>query len=453
MSSKKAEPKSSVRRSRVYKKKAPVRSSRERSRFLSPALSALGTAAGGYLGGPQGALLGRQIGSSLGEGIKSLTGFGDYVIKENSLYSVSPGNPPSIMNGALPGGSIVISHKEYLGDVISSSSANTFDIKSYEINPGISRSYPFLSQLAQNFQQYKVMGMIYEYRTMSADALNSTNTSLGQIIMATNYDALSPDYASKAEMENSAYAQSVKPSVSCVHYIECDTSTMPISELYVRGGSIPNNSDKRMYDLGRFQIATNGFQGTSVNAGELWCSYQIMLLKPKIWDALGQDVDYYTCIQDGTCDAAAPIGAVANMIVPPISPYTGQVNNLNVTFDSNLIIRIPGSTVRKYYNIIFLWRGSSTASLVAPTLTYTNAASDGGQFTTDGGATFVAGYQMPATSAGAASSRLEYHDGFRTSGTGLDVLITLGTSATLPSSTDSCQIIIYEQPYGARRNV
>lgn len=446
-----AKPRRVYRRRPVAKKSTKYKPKYQKSRYLAPALSTVGGIAGGYLGGPAGAVVGRTAGSLMGHGIKSLTGFGDYLVKKNSL--LSPGNPPSIRNGALPGGSTIISHKEYLGDIISSSSANTFDLRSYDINPGLSDSFPWLGQVAPNFQQYKILGMAFEYRTMSADALNSTNTALGQVIMATNYDALADDFQSKAEMENSAYAQSVKPSSSCLHLIECDTSTLPINELYLRAGSVPSGADKRMYDLGKFQIATNGFQGTSVNCGELWVSYQVMLLKPKIWDALGEDVEYFTCFQDGTCNAAAPIGSVADMIIPPIAPYTGLPNNLNVTFDSNLVIRIPGSAVRKYYNITFLWRGTSTASLVAPVLTYTNAAADGGQFSTDGGATMIAGYQVPSTSAGSSSSRLYYVDGFRSAGNGLDILITLGTSATLPASTDSCQIIIHELPYDARRNV
>lgn len=435
---------------KVYKKRYyPNRKyAPQKSSWLAPALSSLGSVAGGYIGGPAGALVGGSLGSMAGHGIKSLTGFGDYIIRQNTL---APGAPPSVMNGALPGGAIIVSHKEYLGDVVSSSSANTFDLKSYSINPGLSSTFPWLGQIAPNFQQYRIMGLIFEYRSMSADALNSVNTALGQVIMATNYDALAQNFQSKAEMENSAYAQSIKPSSSSIHLIECDTSTLPISELYIRSGDVVNNGDKRMYDLGNFQLATNGFQGTSVNCGELWVSYQVMLMKPKIWDELGECVDYYTMFQSTGIANSTPLGTIADRIEPPIAPSTVYPNSLAVSFDSDLVIRIPGTAVRKYYNIILLWRGAATASLVAPVLTYTNAAADGGQFSTDGGATMVAGYQVPPTGAG-TSSRLTYHEGFRTAGNGFDVLITLGTAGTLPTSTTSLQLIIYEQPYDARRN-
>lgn len=440
---------------RVYRRrpaaKKPSQAKYRKSRYLAPALGALGTAAGGYIAGPPGAMVGKHLGSALGQGIKSLTGFGDYLVKKNTL--LSPGAPPSIRNGALPGGAVIVSHREYLGDVISSSSANTFNLRAYDINPGLDGAFPWLSQCASNFQQYKIMGMLFEYRTMSADALNSTNTALGQVIMATNYDSLANDFQSKAEMENSAYAQSVKPSSSCVHLIECDTSTLPINELYIRTGSVPSGSDKRMYDLGKFQIATNGFQGTSVNCGELWVSYQVMLLKPKIWDSMGNDVQYYTMFQGTGIANATPLGTVASADVPPIAPYSVPVNTLNVTFDSNLIIRIPGSSLRKYYNIFCLWVGDLTSTLVAPSLTYTNAAADGGQFSLNAGATMIAGFQAPVTSASQSSTRLIVQEGFRTSGNGLDVLITLGTSGTLPANATSLQLIIYELPYNARRNV
>lgn len=60
-----------------------------------------------------------------------------------------------------------------------------------------------------------IEGMYLEYRTMSADALNSTNTALGQVIMSAQYNAGNPDFTNKQEMENYEGGVSVKPSQSC----------------------------------------------------------------------------------------------------------------------------------------------------------------------------------------------------------------------------------------------
>lgn len=128
---------------------------------------------------------------------------------------------------------------------------------------------------------------------MSADALSSTNTSLGTVVLSTYYDATQPTPNSKQEMENAEYAQSIKPSQSVTHFIECAKGQSTLSELYISGGQNDQKGDVRFYDFGNFTIATEGMQAANVVLGELWVSYQVRLLKPRLWDALGKDVGMF----------------------------------------------------------------------------------------------------------------------------------------------------------------
>ena len=127
---------------------------------------------------------------------------------------------------------VVISHREYIGDVVSGP-AGTFSLQSYKINPGNPLTFPWLSSIASNFQQYRMQGCVFEFKTTSADALNSVNTALGQIIMATNYNVVQGDFQSKYEMENTEFANSCKPSASMMHAIECAKHLTVLDELYV----------------------------------------------------------------------------------------------------------------------------------------------------------------------------------------------------------------------------
>ena len=97
----------------------------------------------------------------------------------------------------------------------SASTANTFKLDSYMINPTDVNTFPWLNEIARCYQEWIPHGIVFIYKTMSADALNSVNTALGTVIMATNYNATQPNYASKAEMENSEFSRSIKPSISC----------------------------------------------------------------------------------------------------------------------------------------------------------------------------------------------------------------------------------------------
>jgi hypothetical protein len=40
-------------------------------------------------------------------------------------------------------------------------------------------------------------GLVFEYKSMSADALNSVNTALGQVIMSVQYDAANLPFVNK----------------------------------------------------------------------------------------------------------------------------------------------------------------------------------------------------------------------------------------------------------------
>ena len=70
-------------------------------------------------------------------------------------------------------GQVHVKHREFLG-VINSSSAFTTQV--FELNPGLSRLCPWGSSIANNFQQYKVNAMAFEFVSTSATAL-STGTN------------------------------------------------------------------------------------------------------------------------------------------------------------------------------------------------------------------------------------------------------------------------------------
>lgn len=220
---------------------------------------------------------------------------------------------PNIRNGSLDGGSIIISHKEFLGNVTTFIEPNRFAVSTYRINPGDSKTFPWLSQIARNFQQYRLRGCCFHFKSMSGDAITGTNTALGSVIMSTNYDATQPDPLTKSELENLEFAQSTKPSKNMVHFIECAKSQSPVTQLYVNESPDKQEGDVRFYDFGKFHLATDGMQGASVVIGELWISYEIQLYKPQLWDAMGKDVDFFAYRGSVTKTGVAPSRPLGNV--------------------------------------------------------------------------------------------------------------------------------------------
>lgn len=210
--------------------------------------------------------------------IGKIFGVGDYKTNFSEVSKASYTMPVPAFGGAT-----IITHREYITDVISSATAGAFSISSYNINPGLYESYPWLSSIAENYEEYELLGMVYEFKTMSGNAIGSTNTALGSVILATQYDPTKPVFEDKQEMENYFFAQSCKPAESVMHAVECAKSQTPSKSLYVRTGSTTiTGPDLRWNDFGKFSIATVGLQGASVNIGELWVTYRVALRKPRL---------------------------------------------------------------------------------------------------------------------------------------------------------------------------
>lgn len=219
-----------------------------------------------------------------------LTGFGAYKIRKNSLLaqhnsrsmSMDSGVPtnPAPNFASKIGSDIVISHREYVRDIKSS-----IDFKSttFPLNPGCPDLFPWLSQIANLYEEYEFLGMVFEYRSLSATAVGTTSAGMGAIITATDYDVLDTSFLNKRAMEAAEFSVSGVPYSTFIHPIECDPQRNVLSKGYV----VPNirvatdaPGDPRLSVLGNFTLATVGQQTDTDSVGELWVSYHIRLSRP-----------------------------------------------------------------------------------------------------------------------------------------------------------------------------
>lgn len=220
------------------------------------------------------------LGGKLGHLVEQVTGFGDYKVTSNSILKGGLG-PPQIVN-SINRGEVIIRHREYIGDIVAS---QAFNVQSFLINPGLSQTFPWLSQMAGSYEQYKLRGVLFEFNSTSSDALLSTATStaLGTVIMSTDYDVADSPPSDKRQMLNSEWSSSSKPSCTFIHPIECKKSLTAQNVLYTRTAlAVPAGFDQRLYDFARFNIATEGMQANGGVLGELWVTYEISFMKQQL---------------------------------------------------------------------------------------------------------------------------------------------------------------------------
>jgi len=317
-------------------------------------LGALGTA---FAGAP-----GAAFGSKVGSFLSDILGMGDYEVKSNSLTtqgSIMPatsGVPTFHSNNR----SVRVRHREYLQDVQSSIA---FSLQAWNLNPGLSGTFPWLSSIAENFAAYKFHGLVFEFWSTSADALNNINTALGTVVMATQYNSARSNFASKAEMEQYEFTTSCKPSMSMIHPVECASGETPLQELYVRTGSLPAGETIQFYDYGKFQLASVGMQNANT-IGELWVSYDVELFKPRISPGLYSGT--YARLNNGPYDANNLLGAIQTT---PLGDLGITISAVGAGWDT---INIPAYWTTGSFLLYVSWVGTGAANCNQPTITLSN---------------------------------------------------------------------------------
>ncbi len=356
-----------------------------------------------------------RIGKEVGGFVGRILGSGDYKtnfasVSQNQLTSSVP---------AFSSSDAIVTHREYIQEVVSSSVAGNFSITSGALNPGVNTLFPWLSTIAQNYEEYEILGMIFEFKTTSGDAVSSTNTALGSVIMATVYDPTKPAFTNKQQMENYNFAQSCKPSESAMHAVECKKELTPVKSLYIRNNSQLSGTDLRWSDFGTFSIATVGQQGTSVNLGELWVSYKIALRKPRLTTTLFGSIAFAK-VSRTSATAAIPFGSFPNT----------SYGTLSFTWLTNTTMSFVAEPFTSYYLVMF-WRGSGTGLCATPAITFTNATNVVKSYWNAGSAT-----ALPGGESGSANSMMAYLTILSsTVTTGPSVItITGGTSGVMPAS-------------------
>jgi hypothetical protein len=331
---------------------------------------------GGYWGNLGGTMLGRwagnvsgipyldKIGGWAGSKLEdSIRGRGAYQLQKSGNMQhnqlINPTGPSSIMRSVGDEtNDVMICHSEYLQDIIPSSAG--FQTQFFGIiNPGLSDTFPWLSQIAKYFEEYEFIQLVFEYKSVVTEG---NSTASGTIIMATQYNPTNPAFTNKNNMENYEHANSLKVTDHAVHGIECDQKKTGQGNLeYIRTSSVPFNQDPKTYDLAVFQLATSG-ANISVNQqyGELWVHYKVRLSKTKVLD-----------INTPSLETLIDVQTVGSSIPQPIS----GPNNYNNILGARKALAFTTNSINTYNTINVAVNGDALVSQTknpAGPISYTN---------------------------------------------------------------------------------
>jgi hypothetical protein len=297
------------------------------------------------------------------------TGQGEYE-GQNGLFSSETADVPTVESSGTEDGAIKISHREYLTDLYGNSYSATgvnlkpFDLQSYEINPGVEQTFPWLSQLAQNFEEYELEQCIFSFRS-TVQEVSSANGQVGTITMATLYNVDNPNFRDKTEMMQYAHSNSVKATDDVMHGVECDDAKLSgTDEKYVRSAPLDLGVQKKDYDHGRFQVAISNtpeaFKDASI--GELWISYTVTLRKPKIFTARGKGISEFMALTDTSNGLSGAVidSSATNPFLTPAGgdPFLyARKNSLNIkltTSATQFVVTFPAAVAGVFSVVVML---------------------------------------------------------------------------------------------------
>ena len=256
-----------------------------------------------------------------------INGRGEYTVNSTVDHPESAPSVPTFHD--VPDMSIVkISHREYLGEVYGPPTKVNFQNTIYALNPGVERTFPWLSQIAANFEEYTLDQCMFTFRSTVADFASATG-QVGQVIAATQYNATAQPFTDKAAMMQYDGAMSTKTSQSMLHGVECDPRKLSGAPgKFIRVAPVLAAQDLNEYDHGVFNIAVadipQGYANQSL--GELWISYTVELRKPRFWTGRGFAISRDTYQQRNAYTYIRPFGNVAS-----VDYLTAQQNSIGTT--------------------------------------------------------------------------------------------------------------------------
>lgn len=241
------------------------------------------------------------------------------------------------------GGLIRLRHCEFVTSV---AGATTFTATSMSINPGLVTMFPWLSQIANNFESYVFHALSFQFVTKKSSA------TAGDVMIAVDFDAADATPTSEQEMtsfqgystnsvwRNFASVQSAKNLRKSLTY-------------YTRQAAVAN-TDIKTYDVGNLVYAVDACADTT-SIGRLLVCYDIELLTPQMYNPLTSPISERV-------DGGGSISDTAVFGTVPV--YEG--NSLATAASSTLTFAQPGQ-----YSVV-LYTGGTGLNIV-PTISASTA--------------------------------------------------------------------------------
>lgn len=337
---------------------------------------------------------------------------------------------------------------EYIGDVISSATALGFKIATYRVNPGLFNLFPYGATISNNFSQYQFVRLSFRYVPTSGTSTGNADPALGTVAARFLYDPTEAADDTYFMMQSQHGSHTSVTSMPFSY--QCGVGSAAARVQRVRTGSVPTGQDPRMYDLGTFEIATNGVPTVSANLGQLFVDYEVRLMKPVLIGGFRGGSSLFGHWSGATDNGgAAPFGSAAGMTSVSdqntITPYIPSYNASGVG-PRYRSVYLPVSPIKYRLWVQLSWVGTTAAAITYASTTVTAGVTILTAFNTPSAPTQYD--EAPAPGETATRSSLAYMLEVAPNPAVTPELL-LGTTGVYPGGTRSAEVIMVVVPYNA----
>lgn len=393
--------------------------------------------------------------TAVGAGWRKLTGQGLYrgagAYYANDLLMTPPG--PFSFSAGDTVGNIRVSRTEYVTDVYGPESTGGFNPQTLPLNPGISTVFPWLSQIAQNYEEYTFHQLMFEFRPITAQ-FAAASGQIGTVDSVTQYNPSEPILTTLQDMRLYAHHAGGQVTDNVQQFVECDPAkNSGVSGKYVRAGPVPVGADLSTYDQGNTSFVVTGIPETYINKplGQLYVSYTVELRKPKFWVNKGFGIERDVFCHPGWTPVGGPnffsmtgmLTGQQNGIGGSLSTPSGEMwYTLPAGYEGNLELRVKVSSLASFAPQPIGWSVTGNVTLINDMLTLDDAGTVAWQA--------ISNAQAPGTTQVSAAT-WTIHVRVRKSSDGVDNIIKFGlTSGLTDPALTVCQIDVCE--YNTRFN-
>lgn len=214
---------------------------------------------------------------------------------------------------------------EYIADI---NGSTEFVTTEFQCNPGLSSTFPWVSQMAPMFEKYRVKDVTFYYKPQVSQYADTGRA--GKVMLSFQYDASLPPPVSKQQVEDTSPVADGMAHNN-IHLTLSPADIRMGDSYYIRNGPVPMSADIKTYDFGKLFVSTTGMESVELgNIGELRVRYNFELFDPVLRAPTIAGIQAPPCPPVYCCLATQLIDSTASISSTGVGPNNVDFDKLNV---------------------------------------------------------------------------------------------------------------------------